>query len=148
LGLFTAEVFVTSYGALATGGIVCLVMGGLMLVDSLAGFTRVSLVVIAPVAAATAFITIFLVTSILRAHRNPVLTGTESLIDTNAVATDAFLHQQDQYTGTVRVHGEFWKAISETPIGSNQTVRIRSRDGLTLVVEPESAEHPASSESL
>ena len=38
LALFVAEALVTSYGALAISGIVCLVLGATMLVDSPGGF--------------------------------------------------------------------------------------------------------------
>ena len=62
----------TSFGALALGGAVCLVLGGLMLVDTPAGFLRVSLSVLVPVAASTAGITLFLVGSIIKAHRGHV----------------------------------------------------------------------------
>jgi membrane-bound serine protease (ClpP class) len=53
LALFVAEAFVTSYGVLSIGGVVSMTLGGLMLVDSPAGFLRVSPLVVLPVALAT-----------------------------------------------------------------------------------------------
>ena len=47
LMLFVAEVFVPSFGVLTIGGIVCLTLGGVMLVDTPAGFMRLSLDVVA-----------------------------------------------------------------------------------------------------
>jgi len=38
--------------------------------------------------------------------------------------------------GFVLFHGEHWKAISESVIKPNQIVKITSRRGLTLTVEP------------
>ncbi|WP_449267339.1 NfeD family protein [Gimesia algae] len=147
LGLFTAEVFVTSFGALALGGIICLVLGGLMLVDSPVGFTRISFVVLIPVAAATGAITIFLITQIVQAHRKKTFTGSEAMLEAIAVAAGDFSQQQDQYAGTVCIHGEYWNAISRNPVKDNQNVRIRNRDGLTLSVEPESVNHSTAPES-
>lgn len=135
LAMFVAEVFVTSYGALAAGGIVCLAIGGLMLVDSPAGFTRVSVSVVAPVTAATAAITVFLVGSIVRTHRRKVQTGSEALLGTLAVSVGEFTPQDGQYRGTVRVHGELWTAIASQPVEAEQSVRICGQDGLTLNVE-------------
>jgi membrane-bound serine protease (ClpP class) len=134
--MFAAEAFVPSHGALALGGTVCLVLGGLMLVDSPAGFLRVSLSVVLPVAAATGLIALFLVSRIVRAHRGRVQTGGEELLGADAVALEAFSHDGAGYRGTVRTHGELWRAISQTPLAAGQRVAIESREGLTLRVRP------------
>ncbi len=134
LALLTAEVFVTSYGALAVTGTICLVLGGSMLVDSPTGFGRVSWGVLLPVALATAGITLFLVTGIVRSHRSPVQTGGEGLIGQQARAVDQFTPEDDRYCGTVRIHGERWRAVSSQPLKSGQTCDVENRDGLTLFV--------------
>jgi membrane-bound serine protease (ClpP class) len=145
LALFVAEVFVTGYGALTVGGLVCLVLGGTMLVDSPAGFQGVSLRVLLPVAAATAAITFFLVGSIVRAHRGRVQTGAEALVGAEAVAETDFALEGGQYAGTVRAHGELWKAVSPEPVAARQPLAVRGRDGLTLLVEPAAGPgHPES----
>ena len=38
--------------------------------------------------------------------------------------------------GSVRVHGELWRARSETGADPGDRVRVRALDGLTLLVEP------------
>jgi len=146
MALFVAEIFVTSYGALAVGGTVCLVLGGVMLVDSPSGFTQVSWSVVLPVAAATVAIVFTLMTGVVRAYRAKVRTGSEGLIGETARAVDDFIPRDDQYAGTVRLHGERWKAISPQPVKADQKCRVSRRDGLTLHVEPpggenQSAEH-------
>jgi membrane-bound serine protease (ClpP class) len=141
LALFVAEVFVTSYGALTVGGAVCLVLGGIMLVESPAGFQRVSLRVLIPVAVATAAITFFLVGSIVRTHRSRVQTGGEALLGSEAIAVEDFTPEGKQYTGTVRTHGELWKAVSPGPAAAGQPLVIQGRHGLTLRVRL--AEQPA-----
>jgi membrane-bound serine protease (ClpP class) len=145
LALFAAEVFVTSYGALTVGGLVCLVLGGVMLVDSPAGFEGVSLRVLLPVAAATAAVTLFLVGSIVRAHRRRVQTGSEALVGTGAVAAENFVPEGQHYAGLVRTHGELWKAVSPAPVAAGDALTIRGSRGLTLTVE--AADRPATEAS-
>ncbi len=134
--LFVAEVFVTSFGALTVGGVVCLVLGGIMLVDSPAGFLRVSPAVVVPLAVATAAIVVFLVGGIIRAHRRKPTTGDEGLIGRTAEAHDDFAPRGDCYVGTVFVRGEWWKATSDAPVAAGCPCAIRGRKGLTLLVSP------------
>jgi membrane-bound serine protease (ClpP class) len=140
LALFTAEVFVTSFGLLTLGGIVCLVLGGLMLVDSPIGFERVSLEVVLPVAAATAFITLCLIGGIVRVHRRQVQTGDEALIGAAARARNTFRRRHGRYAGTVFVHGEWWTAASDAPLEAGQACQVDGRQGLTLIVKPSEGE--------
>ncbi len=136
LTLFVAEVFFISFGALTLGGVVCLFFGGIMLVDSPAGFMGVSLSLVIPIAIATAGITFFLVGGVVRAQRGKVHTGTEALIGAETVAQDDFVPEEGQYAGTVRAHGEIWKAVCPMPVTTGDVLEIRERRGLTLHVCP------------
>jgi membrane-bound serine protease (ClpP class) len=136
LGMFVAEAFVTSYGALTIAGAVCLVLGGTMLVDSPAGFERVSLAVVAPVALATALVTVFLVGSIVRAHRRGVQTGSDALAGAAAAAAEDFVAEDGRFVGLAQVHGELWKAVSPIRVTAGQSLEIEGRQGLTLMVQP------------
>jgi len=51
-------------------------------------------------------------------------------------AVDDFKPDHGQYRGHVRISGERWHAISQTPIGADTLVRVMAMDGLTLAVEP------------
>lgn len=135
LAMFVAEATVTSFGALTVGGIVCLILGGMMLVDSPTGFLRVSLSVLVPVAVATGLITVFLLSCIVKAQRRRVQTGGEALLDCEAVAQQKFLPDDKGFQGQVFVHGELWRARSTGPVSTGQTVRIKAREGLMLEVE-------------
>lgn len=137
LAMFVAEAFVTSFGFLTLGGVICLILGGVMLVDSPAGFMRIPLWTLAPVALATAAISFFLAGGILKAHRAPPLTGGETMSGTEAIADEAFLPAGELYAGLVRTHGELWKAVSATPIAAGEKLIIESREGLTLRVRPD-----------
>ena len=132
LGLFVAEAFVPTFGALTIGGVICLVLGGLMLVDSPIEVMQVSATVVIPVALATAAITVFLVSSVVKAMRGRVQTGSEAMMGTEAVAQEAFAAQDDRYQGMVLTHGELWKAVSTTPVATGDILEIDNREGLTL----------------
>ena len=136
LGLFVAEAFVTSFGALTVAGLVCLVLGGLMLVDSPAGFSRVSLAAVLPVAAATAVIVVFLMAGVVRVHLRRARTGDDALVGCQAVVREALARRGDHYEGTVFVHGEWWQATSDVPLAAGQRCVIQSRDGLRVYVAP------------
>ena len=135
LAMFVAEAMVTSFGALTAGGIVCLILGGMMLVDSPAGFMHVSLAVVAPVAVATGLITVFLLSRIVKAHRGRVQTGATALVDRYATALDSFTADDTGYRGNVFIHGERWRAHSTTPVAASASVRVTGMKGLTLEVE-------------
>lgn len=136
LALFLAEAFVTSYGFLTIGGVICMVMGGVMLVDSPAGFMRVSLRIIIPFALATAGITFFLVTRIIQAQRTPPQTGGGQMLTADAVAVENFESDGERYRGLVRARGELWRSVSSSPVAARQRVEVQARDGLTLIVQP------------
>ena len=141
LGLFVAEAFFTSYGALTLGGAVCLVLGGIMLIDTPAPVMRVSTSVVIPVALATALITFFLMTRLATVWRTAVRTGSETLTGTQVRTEEAFVVRESGYEGMIRVHGALWKAVSDRPVPAGARVEIIGRDGLTLQVrlQPDAA---------
>jgi membrane-bound serine protease (ClpP class) len=136
LTMFVAEAFVPSYGFLTLGGVICLILGGVMLVDSPAGFMRISLWTLIPVALATAAITVFLVGSIVKSHRAPARTGSEAMVHAEATADEDFVSDGSRYRGRVKTHGELWSAVSEMPLKAGDALNVARRDGLTLYVQP------------
>lgn len=135
MALFIAEAFVTSFGALTAGGVVCLILGGLMLIDTQVSFMRISLGILLPVAIATAGITVFLAFNIVRGHRKKVMTGVDSMIGNSAQAIADFEEADGVYKGMVKVHGEYWRASSSEKITADQKVIITQVRGLQLVVD-------------
>ncbi|OGL48865.1 MAG: serine protease [Candidatus Schekmanbacteria bacterium RIFCSPHIGHO2_02_FULL_38_11] len=128
--LFITELYVPSYGLLTTGGIISLVLGSMMLIDTPYPFLKVSLNVILPAALSIAAIFFFLVGAIVRAHSKKTTTGKEGLIGTTGSAeTDI------KKTGTVMVHGELWNAVSDEEINEKEKVKITGINGLLLKVE-------------
>jgi membrane-bound serine protease (ClpP class) len=136
MALFLAEAFVTSYGFLTIGGVICMVIGGVMLVDSPAGFMRVSLRIIIPFALATAAVTFFLVSKIIQAKRAPPQMVGGRMVTADAVAVEGFESDGELYRGWVRARGELWRSISSSPVAAGQRLEVQTRDGLTLIVQP------------
>ena len=69
----------------------------------------------------------------VRAQSLPVRAGREVMLGRTAPA----LARIDRAQGKVFVEGEYWNAISDTPIEPGQRVEIVAIDGLTLKVRPQ-----------
>jgi len=105
--LFILEVKVTSYGFLTIGGLICFVLGSLMLFDGPIPDMRVSLGVVLPTAVVVAGATVFLLNRVIQVHRRQVMTGIAGLVGEVGKA----LSDLDP-SGKVLVHGEYWDARS------------------------------------
>ena len=142
LGLFVAEAFFTSFGMLTIGGAICLILGGIMLVDSEVPVMNVSLSVLIPVAVATGIIAFFLAGRVLMAQRSKVQTGVEAMVGRTAIADEAFSRQGAGYEGVVLCHGELWRAVCDRPVEQGDNVRITQCGDLTLFVSHSTASGP------
>jgi membrane-bound serine protease (ClpP class) len=127
--MFAAEVKVASYGLLTLGGIIAMILGAMMLVDSPGAEMRVPLGLLLPAAAVTATGTILLVRLVVAAQRRKPVTGAEGLVGRAGVA-DTDLRPE----GWVRVMGERWRGVSEDEVQAGEPVRVTAVDGLTLKV--------------
>jgi membrane-bound serine protease (ClpP class) len=132
IGLFVIDVFAATHGVLTAGGIVAFFLGSLMLFDRLEPFYRLSLAVIVPATVLTAAFFVFVVGAGLRAQLWRVKVGAETMVGRTVKAMTPI----DNEGGKVFVEGEYWNAVSETPIEPNRDVEIVSVEGLTLRVKP------------
>jgi membrane-bound serine protease (ClpP class) len=132
VGLFIAEVKVTSYGLLTIGGLIAMILGAMMLIDTpaLAPELRVPLAVLLPAVIATAAWTLLLVNLVLRSQRRKSMTGAAGIIDREAVAQTELAPE-----GWVAVQGERWRAVADAPIAAGEKVVVTAVDGLTLHVQ-------------
>lgn len=128
--LFALEAKFTSYGILGIGGVICMVFGALLLVDGPIPEMRVHLVTALVVSVPLGAIAVFLMTLVMRAHKNRVTTGTEAMIGEIGVARTTL-----QPDGKVFVHGELWNATASGDIAAGTRVRVRAVEGLRVVVE-------------
>ncbi len=131
LALFALEAKTATHGVLAAGGVVAMVVGSLILIDSPWPGARIQLATALSVTLPVAVITILLVRAALMAKRKKALTGEEGLISSVGVASTD-LHPQ----GKVVVHGELWNARAKVSVPAGARVRVTLVDGLTLEVEP------------
>lgn len=129
--LLGVEVFVTSYGLLALGGLACLFFGALFLIDVPADFLKLSLSVAIPTIAAGGAIFGLLLTLTIRSHRRKVMTGEEGMIGVSGVAETPL-----NPAGKVAIYGEIWEAVSETEesIAKGEKVEILRLENLKLYV--------------
>jgi membrane-bound serine protease (ClpP class) len=129
--LFALEAKFVSHGILAAGGMICMVLGALTLVDGPIPEMRVHLVTALAVTIPVGAIAVLLMTLVLRARKTRVATGSEAMIGEIGVA-----RTNVSADGKVFVHGELWNAqAAQTPIEEGSRVRVRRVEGLRVVVE-------------
>ncbi|HEY6553524.1 MAG TPA: nodulation protein NfeD [Vicinamibacteria bacterium] len=129
VGLFAAEVKVASYGLLTVGGIVAMVLGAMMLVDSSLPELRVNVWNLLPAVLLMAAATTLLVRMVIQAQRRRPVTGVEGLVGLTATA-DSDLEPE----GWVIVQGERWTAVAGERVAQGETVKVVSVEGLRLRV--------------
>ncbi len=131
IGLFAAEVKVHSFGLLTIGGLVAMILGAMMLVDSPVPALRVDVWRLLPVILAFAAFVIALVRLVVQAMRRKPATGAEGLMGARGRADTAVAAGE----GWVIVQGERWKASAGEPIAAGEPVVVVSMDdGLVLRV--------------
>lgn len=128
--LFIAEIKVTSYGLLTVGGIIAMLLGSLMLIDTTVPFLRLSWSVVIPTVLTMSLFFVATVTLAVRAHRLRPISGREGLIGMVGVATTDLTPG-----GTVIVHGELWDAESPEPLRQGDAVEVVSVENLRLRVK-------------
>ncbi|MEF9426356.1 MAG: hypothetical protein L0956_04000 [Candidatus Mariimomonas ferrooxydans] len=127
--LFILEIKVTSYGVLAIGGVISMIIGSLMLFESPFPFLRASLSVMLPATLITLLLFSLTVMLVVKAHRRKPKTGAEGLIGLEGEAkTD--IHRE----GQVFVHGEIWGAWSDEHIKAGEKILVDKVDSLRLKV--------------
>ncbi len=101
---------------------------------------RLSLAYIIPATLITAAFFLFVVGAGLRAQWLPIRAGKEAMLGQTASA----LNRIDATNGKVFVEGEYWDAVSDSPVEAGQTVEIVAVNGLTLKVKPRAGERAIS----
>lgn len=129
LALFVLEAKFTSHGMLGIGGAISMVLGALLLVDGPPEM-RIHLSTALAVALPFAAITMFLVSIVIKARRNKVLTGSQRMIGELGIARTAL-----EPEGQVLVLGEYWSAIATAPVPAGAQVRVKGIAGMKLQVE-------------
>lgn len=131
LVLFVLEAKYTSHGILGIGGAVAMVLGAVMLVNSPVPEMRIKLATAIALAVPFSAITILLVSLVVQARANKVITGADGMIGETGVTASELAPD-----GMVFVRGEYWNAVSPAPLAPGSRVRVTAVEGLRLTVEP------------
>ena len=135
---FVLEAKFVTHGILAAGGVLSMVLGALMLINTRLPGASVTLATALSVALPFALITVFLLRLVIRARQAKVSTGEAGMVGELGRAETPLDPE-----GKVLVHGELWQAVSSEPVPPGSWVRVQSLDGMTVHVEPVSRPRPA-----
>ncbi|MGA6826002.1 NfeD family protein [Nitrospira sp. NS4] len=135
---FILEASVTSYGLLAIGGVVSMLLGSVMLIKTEVEFLQISWSVILPVVALVAAFSLFIVSMGVRAMRRRPVTGREEMVGLVGIVKTALTPH-----GQLAVHGELWEATSEKPLQPGDEAEVTRVDGLRLHVTPRTKQKEA-----
>jgi membrane-bound serine protease (ClpP class) len=131
--LFLLEIKIQSFGLLTIGGVISLVMGSVMLYDrGTMPFLRVSWEVILGVVIVTILFFGLAIGLAVRTYRTKATTGKEGMVGEVGIV---FKEIEPGGEGTVRLHGEFWKAISDEKIEKDKKVKVIEYDGKSLTLK-------------
>jgi membrane-bound serine protease (ClpP class) len=133
IAFFILEAKFASHGMLGVGGTIAMVLGALLLVNGPPDM-RIHLSTALAVALPFAAITMFLVSMVIKARHNKVLTGAEGMIGQLGIAQTAL-----EPEGQILVRGEYWDAVAPSNIPAGAPVRVNGVAGLKLQVEKTAA---------
>ena len=137
IGLLVAEAVNPTVGALGVGGVVSFVIGSVMLMKTGVPGYAVNLGVIAGIAVSFSALLGLIVWLVFHARRASQFTGDEAL----ATETGRLLEAVDaDGESWIMLHGERWRVRSATALPADARVRVVSRHGLLLRIEPAQAE--------
>ncbi|HTK83405.1 MAG TPA: nodulation protein NfeD [Bacteroidota bacterium] len=107
--LFVLEIKITSHGLLTVGGVVCLILGSMMLIrtDSMLDFIGLSWKIVITTAVITSLFFIGVIGFGIQAQRRKPVTGIQGMI---GEIGEAFTILDPE--GRVRIRGELWHAVS------------------------------------
>lgn len=135
IGLMVAEAFSPGFGVLGLGGIVAFATGALFLFDPDQSDIpiRVSWQVVAGLTVLSAVLFAGVLGLAVRARNRPIRTGSERMAGALGEVTSWSGEE-----GRVLVDGEIWAARSAHALSKGRKVRVLSRSGLMLTVDPTS----------
>jgi membrane-bound serine protease (ClpP class) len=128
--LFVLEAKFASHGVLGIGATIAMVLGAMLLING-PPEVRIHLTTAVAVAVPFAAITMFLVSIVVQARRNKVLTGASGMIGEVGITRTAL-----EPEGQVLVRGEIWEAVASANVPAGARVRVKALAGLKLLVEP------------
>jgi membrane-bound serine protease (ClpP class) len=122
---FIAEIKIASYGILSLGGVISLTLGSLMFFQNM-GLTLMSIIPFILIISGFFFFVGWLA---LKAQRAKPRTGANPLIGETGIVKRRLAPE-----GLVFIHGEYWTAVSDTPLEAGDSVKIEEVNGMILKV--------------
>jgi membrane-bound serine protease (ClpP class) len=129
--LMIGEAVAPSFGALGIGGVIAVVIGSIILIDTDVPGFMVSRPLIGAIALVSSFGLMAIIGVAVKAKRRPVVAGREELVGARGTALQDF-----EQKGNVFVHSERWFAVTGSPLKKGQAIVVTGVDGLTLTVRP------------
>jgi len=131
MALMVAEIFVTSFGMLFAGGILCFLLGGSMLFDmpEVSDLTVSFWSVLLPAVAGFGVCVAFIVFAVGRSFLRKQIAGVGDLMGLVGRASTALSPE-----GKVFVRGEYWTAVADEEISIGESVEVTAVDGMRLRV--------------
>lgn len=137
IGLMVGEAFAPSFGILGIGGIVAVVLGAAILIDTDLPQFRISWPVLAAVALFSLAMAAIVGRLALTSRRRKIVSGREELIGARGTVLD-----WEDGRGHVFVHSERWRATGVASLRAGEPVSVAAIEGLTLRVEPDRSGEP------
>ena len=127
--LLIAEVSLMSYGLLALSGAISIFLGSIMLIDSDDPAMQISKMVLYPTLGMTFLVSIGSIYLAKKTRQLVTITGMEGLLGEIGIVKEIL-----NLEGRVLIHGEMWKAESDTVISVGEKVSVEVVKGLKVKV--------------
>ncbi len=130
--LFVVDILMGLGGLPSIAGVISLIMGSFLLINTDAPYLRIAWSLIISVSVVVSGFLIIVVRAVYKVHRTKPMTGRAGMIGETGVSSSA-LTPEDQ----IKINGEIWSAesVDGSSINKNKKVKIESIEGLTLKVK-------------
>ena len=137
MALMVAEIFVTSFGLLFAGGILCFLLGGSTLFDmpEVSDLTVSFWSVLVPAVTGFGVCTAFIILAVGRSFLREQMSGVSELVGLIGQTSTALSPD-----GKVFVRGEYWTADADEEISAGERVEVTAVDGMRLRVHRSSSQ--------
>jgi membrane-bound serine protease (ClpP class) len=131
--LFFIELVNPTHGFLGLGGIICMVLGSILLFPSrgLGEEWAVSYVLVAVMVLITIVFFVLIVAAVVKAFKKKAITGVQTLVGLKGVVSADIT----QTAGIVNIGGEDWQATAEEPVSAREIVEVLEVNGMKLKVK-------------
>lgn len=129
--LFIVELNVMSFGLLSAGGVISILLGSLMLIDSDDPAMQISKTVLIPTLGVFVAVSMGILYLTAKSQKHRAISGMEGLIGAEGV-----VKVELNPAGSVLIHGEVWNAEGDGSIAAGKKVIVNAVEGLKLRVKP------------